>query len=960
VNQSTKKRGHAAPNRSALRLSATAMGAMLLMTGSGQVLAQAAEQTVEVTGIRRGIEAAISVKKNADSIVEAISAEDIGKLPDATVAETISRIPGLTTQRSKATGKAQSVGIRGLAPDFATGTLNGREQASTSDSRSVDFDQFPAELVGGVEVYKSPIASQINQGLAGTINLKTVRPLDFGKRQVAVNFRKQQTGKGLPTEAGSGDRTSLSYIDQFADRKIGIALGFTRVNDDGAGQLKFNSWGGWAPLYDTAANNTKACNKPDGAPANWTPALTCAALPGGFTADTEQTTTKRDGAMAVLQYKPNKDFESTLDVFYTKGDWKTSKKGLEGALLDNSNYDPTGTLSKSTVAGGIITAGTMSDYKGVVRNHDEATTDKLTSIGWNNKLKLGGWATAADLSQSKVTKHSSRYETTAGQPGNANKAPYAGTLGSISWTGFDGKNFENVKYSTSLNYADPNVAKLTDVNGWSGGENSPQAGYVALPTTTDKINALRLSGKRDMAMGPITDVELGVNFTERTKTHSANEGRLVILGSVNMTTGATINPYAGTVAPGAGTAVAGTTGIPIMSWNPTGSVGTIYDLPPKVDKDILNKSWDVKEKVTTAYVVAGMETKLFGRDARGNLGLQIINTDQTGAGYFLDQAKCTGNTPATCPSTRIEAGTKYTDILPSMNVTLDMGNDSLVRMGLGRALSRPAMADMRGSMSFDLVRANQNITTDHYEGSGGNPNLKPFRANTLDLSFEKYFGNKGYVSVAGFYKDLATYVYKQTTSRDFSQYGVTLPPSPSPVGFYTSPANGSGGSVKGIELAVSVPFGMFAKPLDGFGVQFNHSYTESSVAIPFAGLNIIDAPGSINLPLPGLSRNSENVRVYYEKYGFQVSVAKRTRSDFLGEVSDFQDNRQLTFVKGESTVDVQLSYEFQSGPAKGLSLIFQGNNLTKTAFQRFRPDTGAVVENIPTGKTYQFGLNYKL
>lgn len=602
----------------------------------------------------------------------------------------------------------------------------------------------------------------------------------------------------------------------------------------------------------------------------------------------------------------------------------------------------------------------MTDYKGVVRNHDEATTDKLTSIGWNNKLKLGGWATAADLSQSKVTKHSSRYETTAGQPGNGKKAPYAGTLGTISWSGFNGSNFEDVKYSTSLNYADPNVAKLTDVNGWSGGENSPQAGYVALPTTTDKINALRLSGKRDMAMGPITEVELGVNFTERTKTHSANEGRLVIKDSVNMSTGATINPYASTVAPGAGIATAGTTGLQVMSWNPTGSLGTIYDMPPKVDKDILNKSWDVKEKVTTAYVVAGMETKLFGRDARGNLGLQIINTDQTGSGYFVEQATCTGNTPATCPSSRIEAGTKYTDILPSMNLTLDMGNDSLVRVGLGRALSRPAMADMRGSVTFDLVRANQNVTRDHYEGNSGNPFLKPFRANTLDLSYEKYFGNKGYVSVAGFYKDLSTYVYKQTTVRDFSQYGIKLPANVSPLGFFTAPANGSGGSVKGVELAISVPFGMFAKPLDGFGVQFNHSYTESSVAIPFAGMNIIDAPGSINLPLPGLSRNSENVRVYYEKYGFQVSVAKRTRSDFLGEVSDFQDNRQLTFVKGESTVDVQLSYEFQSGPAKGLSLIFQGNNLTKTAFQRFRPDTGAVVENIPTGKTYQFGLNYKL
>lgn len=940
MNDSSKKRGQAAPQRSALRLSATAFGVTLLVTGMGQAFAQAAEQTVEITGIRRGIESAINTKKNADSIVEAISAEDIGKLPDATVAETISRMPGLTTQRSKATGKAQSVSVRGLAPDFATGTLNGREQASTSDSRSVDFDQFPAELLGSIVVYKSPDAAQINQGLAGTIDLRTVRPLDFKSRQVAVNYRKQQTGKGLPTEAGTGDRASLSYIDQFADRKLGIALGFTRVTDDGAGQLKFNSWGGWAADVDYKGSTVK--------------------IPGGFTADTEQTTASRDGAMAVLQYKPNKDFESVLDIFYTKGDWKTSKHGLEGALLDNSNYDPKGQLINATISNGIATAGTMTDYKGVVRNHDEATNDKLTSIGWNNKLKLGQWTTAADLSQSKVSKHSSRYETTAGQPGNANKAPYAGTLGTISWTGFDGNNFEAVKYNTSLDYSDPKVAKLTDVNGWSGGESSPQAGYVALPTTTDKINALRLSGKRDMAWGPITEVELGANFTERTKTHTANEGRLVILGSVNMTTGKTIDPYASTQAPGASVAVAGTTGLKVVSWNPTGSLGTIYDLPPKVDKDILNKSWDVDEQVATAYVRGSIDTKLFGFDARGNVGVQLVNTDQSGAGYFVEQKTCTGNTPETCPSSRISAGTKYTDIMPSLNLALDIGNDSVVRLGVGRTMSRPSMADMRGSVTFDLVRANQNVTRDHYEGNSGNPFLKPFRANVVDVSYEKYFGTKGYVSVAGFYKDLATYVYKQTTVRDFSQYGVTLPANVSPLGFFTAPANGSGGSVKGIEFALSIPFGMVFKPLDGFGVQFNHSYTDSSVAIPFAGLNIIDAPGSINLPLPGLSRNSENIRVYYEKYGFQVSVAKRTRSDFLGEVSDFQDNRQLTFVKGESTVDLQLAYEFQSGPAKGLSIIFQGNNLTKTAFQRFRPDTGAIVENVPTGKTYQFGLNYKL
>jgi len=850
LNQITKKHVRQVGSRTAVA------SAVLMLGTAGAAWAQDASQTVTVTGIRRGIENAINVKKNADGVVESISAEDIGKLPDTTVAETISRMPGLTTQRSKATGRAQSVSVRGLAPDFATGTLNGREQASTSDSRSVDFDQFPAELLGGITVYKSPDAGQINQGLAGTIDLQTVRPLNFGKRTIAVNYRKQETGKGLPTEAGKGDRAALSYVDQFADRTIGVALGFTRFKDEGAGQLKFNSWGGWAPELSYNGANVKT--------------------PGGFTADTEQTTTKRDGAMAVLQYKPNKNFESVLDVFWTKGNFKTSKKGLEGAIGGQSagGYDPSGALINATIVGGVAESGTITNYKGVVRNHDEATEDKLTSIGWNNKLKFGEWTGVADLSQSKVTKHSSRYETTAGQPGNANNAPYAGNLGTISWSGFNGGNFEAVKYSTSLDYSNPAVAKLTDVMGWSGGENSPQAGYVALPTTTDKINALRLSGKRSISFGDLTDIELGANFTERTKTHTANEGRLVIKDSVNMTTGATISPYAFKEVPGAGVGIAGTTGLKVISWNPTGSLGTIYDLPPKVDKDILNKSWDVQEKVTTLYMRSGIETKFAGLwDARGNVGLQVVKTDQTGAGYFVNQSTCTGNTPATCPSTRVDAGDTYYDVMPSLNLAIDAGGDSVVRLGIGRTLSRPSMADMRGSLTFSLNSTAQGGP--RYEGSSGNPFLKPFRANVVDVSYEKYFGGtKGYVALAGFYKDLASYVFQQSTAVDFSKYGVTLPAGVSPVGVFTAPANGTGGSVQGLEFALSVPLGLVFEPLDGFGIQFNHTYTDSSVSIPAIGLNTNDV-NVANLPLPGLSRNSTNIRVYYEKYGFQIAVAQR-------------------------------------------------------------------------------------
>jgi len=910
--------------------------AVLLMMGADMAVAQQADtQQVTVTGIRRGIEDAISVKKNADSIVESISAEDIGKLPDVSVAESISRLPGLSTQRSKATGKAQTISVRGLSPDFSTGTLNGREQASTSDSRSVDFDQFPSELLGGITVYKSPDAQQINQGLAATIDLKSVRPLDFAKRTAAVNYRETKSGVGLPEGTGKGTRLSLSYVDQFADRKLGLALGFTRFDDKGAAQYKFNAWDGGEMRPYTSNNVT-----------------TNVKVPGAFTADTERLTTKRDGAMAVLQYKPSKDFESTLDVFYTKGDFKDAKHGLEGCIsCEYFNYQPTGSLSNAVVSNGVATSGTYSNYKGVIRNHVETTADKLTSLGWNTKFTVGEWKAALDLSESKDVRNNSRYETTAGQAGDykTNTGVTGGPLGSISWTGYNGTNMEGVKFTPSLDYTDRSVVKLTDINGWSGGASSPQAGYISLPVVTDKIDAVRASGKRAVNWGPVVEMEAGLNYAERTKTHSADEGRLVIIGG---------NPYAGAAIPGTEVSVAGTTGIKVASFDPTGTLGTIYERAAKVDTDILNKSWDVKEKVTTTYVRGGIETTLFGMEVRGNVGAQLVQTDQTGSGYFVNASTCTGNTPATCPATRVEAGTSYTDVLPSTNLAFTLGNDSYLRVGLGRSMTRPAMADMRGSVKFTLNATAQGGP--RYEGDSGNPFLKPFRANVADVSYEKYFGTKGYISVAGFYKDMVSYIYKQSTAVDFSKYGVTLPGNVSPIGMFTSPANGSGGKLQGAELSVSVPFGMFLKPLDGFGTQFNYSYTDSSVKIPTASANTTGDTNVSNLPLPGLSRQVANLRLYYEGNGLQVAVAQRYRSNFLGEITDFQDNRQLTFVKGERAVDLQLSYDVPFAALKGLSILAQANNLTKTAFQRYRADTGVVVENIPTGKTYLLGLNYKL
>jgi iron complex outermembrane receptor protein len=187
-----------------------------------------------------------------------------------------------------------------------------------------------------------------------------------------------------------------------------------------------------------------------------------------------------------------------------------------------------------------------------------------------------------------------------------------------------------------------------------------------------------------------------------------------------------------------------------------------------------------------------------------------------------------------------------------------------------------------------------------------------------------------------------------------------VPAGVNPYGFFTTPANGTGGSLKGLEFSVSLPFGMFAKVLDGFGAQLNYAYTDSSVQIPTSAVSTTGDLHTANLPLPGMSKNTSNLRIYYEDHGLQIAVAYRERSNFLGEITDYQDNRQLTFVKGEKSLDLQVSYDIPLGPLNGLSVLFQGSNLTKTSFRRYRADTGEVIENIPTGKRYLIGVNYKM
>ena len=866
-------------------------------------------QTVKVTGIRRGIEAAISVKKNNDSIVEAISAEDIGKLPDQSIAESIARLPGLTAQRDEH-GNATVISIRGLSPSFSTGLLNGREQVSVGDNRNVEFDQYPGEMLSGVTVYKTPDAALMGQGLSGTIDMQTVRPLDFKERTMAVNYRREKTGLGMDTH-GYSNRTTFSYIDQFHNRTVGIAFGFSRLQGVTGEQTRFGSWGtGTVKNYFGEGKD--------------------ATVPfAGMESFTEVYSQERNGLMGVIQFRPSREFSSTIDLFYSRYDRNTDTHGIQLPLSDsptNVGYDVAGQLINPVFSGSTATSGAFNNVRGVVRNDKESYSDTTKSIGWNNKLKLNrDWSANLDLSWNTAERTGANIET-------------YGTATTFDTVGFTAG---TQKFTTGLNYADPNTMRLTDVQGWGGAQT--QAGYVKFPHVYDRLGAVRFDLTRDLDNAWIfSKINFGANVTNRSKTRDYTENLLSIKGNSN--------PYASVPYPsGSGSATAGASGINIITFDPLANLD-IYDVNQKLHPDIYNKDWTVREKVSTAFAKLNIDTQAGPIPLRGALGLQLVHTQQSSTAFSVDN-KATGTTDANRPTGSNTEGTSYNDVLPSLNLIGDLGNQQTLRFSLAKIMARPNLNDMRASRTFGYDQ-----TRGEYAGSGGNPQLKPFRAKSLDLSYEKYWDNQAYVAAALFYKKLDTYIVNAGNLTDFTPF--LLPTSyqaPSNVGIYTTPVNGSGGNLKGVELSASMPFNLLTRYLDGFGVVANVAQNSSAVSLPD-----VTNGGSGSMALPGLSKRAASLTLYYEKAGFSARVAERYRSDFIGEVSDYSGARELTYFQGEKVVDLQLGYEFQTGSMKGLSLLVQMTNVNDAPYMRYRKTKDNVIEDKRFGRNVMIGLNYKL
>jgi iron complex outermembrane receptor protein len=888
-------------------------------------------QEVVVTGIRRGIEDAIKLKENSGSIVEAISAEDIGKLPDTSIAESISRLPGLTSQRAE--GRASAISLRGTDPGFTTTLLNGREQVSTGDNRSIEYDQYPSELLSSVVVYKTPDAQLIGQGLAGTIDLRTTRPLEFGKRALAFNVRgERNSDSSLGADStDKGYRGSFSYIDQFMDNRLGVTFGVARLNSP----LATEGFGTYEP---------------------WGPNGAGVFTTNGMKVRTDMGENTRDGAMAALEFRPVDSFTSILDLYYTKSHEKDNARSIE---VNTSGYPapccdgtfPAGTLfgiTNPTIRENSTTGGTLSTVLPLVRNFQFITDDKIFATGWNNKWSGGGWTLAGDVSYSRATRDQFQPEN------NAEYVPLAApTVPGGPKNQYDTGQFQ--LYGTSMpsitfqrNYTDPSVVQL--------GPTIYGTGYVKKPHIQDELKSARIDVARELT-GPFDSVAFGVNYADRSKDKKSPESSLSTLagGFTPIASQYLLSPtnlsYAG--APS------------VLAWDVPAVMAAYYKPivygDPTTLSYLIGKWWTVKEKLTTSYIRGDLNQALSSSlTLKGNVGLQVIGTDQSSNSFFHNSA-----TNAVTPFTD---GKKYTDVLPEINLVFALPEQQAVRLGLAKEVARARMDQLKASQEIGTTISGGVL---HPSGSTGNPRLDPWRADAADLSYEKYFSGKAYVSGAVFYKKLKSYIFNETNPHDFGTFLSTLPasitcpvgppcPPQSNIGLLSGPVNGQGGNLKGVELTASLPGDMISDALRHFGTILSLAQTDSNITVQDAGgTNVISGNNLGTIPLPGLSKTVWSATFYYENAGFSARISTRARSKYIGEVTNFANDRAFKYVHGDQITDFQTGYEF-GDRLQGLSLLFQINNMFNSPYIAYQRSESQQIDFQLYGRQFLFGVNYRI
>ncbi|HCV04430.1 TonB-dependent receptor [Pseudoalteromonas lipolytica] len=921
-------------------------------------------EVIEVRGFSRSLIQSLNQKRFSDTVSEQLSADDLGALPDVSMADALTRLPGISAVRTG--GQAAEINIRGLSGGFVFSTLNGREQVSTSGSRSIEFDQYPSELISSAAVYKSPKASLIEGGVAGTVELQTASPLDNDQQhKFTANVRGMYNDRASEVFDSTeyGDRISFSYQGKFLDDTLGVALGYARLFQPSvATQFIGFAYNGNKDV-DGLANDTDG---PVDNPAN-------EYISEGFELQHLGGEETRNGYLTSIEWAPADNFKLKGDAFLSRFDSESFARGFRVKFGGPSAVYANPVLDGNAVIGGAINRTSNSFTRVEIVNDDNQDFDEVDSYGINADWQITERLNVnADVSLSRAKSNFRNGLLWALVAEDATvENPVFDTNVSLNYQ-LNGLNLPDVGFNQADAFSDIDRVMVSK--------------YGIYPyENEDEVKAFRLDFKYELENNWFSSIEFGARYSDREYSNNRSVFEYGNDGAFSSTQPplrltddmATVVDWQGEfsyfpsyLAIDLDKALNAwfPSGIPqpVQTWgNADGVVDLDGDGEPDAQGYTTNYSWtmlqsgSVYEEVVSAYLMLNIDTEIGTLPVTGNIGIRRVDTDQSatvlenvggdpqlGAQYIVDDNGIVNDLYA--PSV---LGIKYTDYLPSLNLNFKVSDATQIRFAAAKVMARAPINRLAGDAS-----ASVNNDGEINGSSTNNPFLKPFYADQYDISYEQYFEDTdGALVVAAFYKNIDSFIDTVAIENfDFKGNGFNVPEYiVDPVsgeqiettnGVYTTAVNNAkGGYIRGIELAYTQVFSFLPSPFEGLGINASYSYTESEVQ------SITDLGGdSVSQDLPGLSNNVFNGTLFYSYENFETRLNVRYRDDFVSE--QVAVNEQVVNFDAETVVDFQTSYQFTDS----FGMLLQVNNLTDEPTQSYFGTTSK------TGTTQFFGRQFYL
>ncbi|MCH4893696.1 TonB-dependent receptor [Sphingomonas sp. SFZ2018-12] len=856
---------------------------------------------IVVTGIRASIADALNTKRNAANILDSISAQDIGKLPDQNVSETLSRIPGVQITRLE--GEGSRINVRGI--DLNRTLLNGRNFIGASSNGDPNLNDFPSEILASVDVIKSPSADIIEGWLGAAINLKTRRPLDLKD----MLFAGRINGSYGDQSERFGAKGALAVGGQLLDGRLGVLVSTTGSVFNG------RTYGLFTRGY-SQVNGLTATGPGASAPRLF--------RPNRIETYDLRYQMERFGLNGTVQFRPIDSLTFTYDGFYSRSETDRTRNANQILFTNNLTNVVAladGTIDQATVNGvtirPIIFSGPSLTETNAHQLNVNFESGPLT-LNVNGSISLGDADGAND-----GTSGSANYY--AGNDFVVVLRQAAGQTASVTydWSTADAP---MPNYNISSNF---DVTNPRNFEGFTVVDNN----YL----TTNRGRDVDFDATYEVDWGFIKSFKVGGRYERQTleqrvvgRTHTPAE-----LAAGDPTPGDTLrgNEIAGLAYNGqSNTLFEGYDG----AFPRTILVGS-FDINAFVARFGRNRTaqdlaleqqtlFDVEQDTYAGFAMTTFGGEIAGIELNGNAGVRYVRSERLSRGFSLV------NATTTLP---VEQGATFNNWLPSANLSARFTPDFQVRLAAAKVIARPPLSLTGVGISF-------NPTSN--TGSAGNPLLDPYAATQYDLSAEWYFAKASLLSVALFKKDVSAFTRTIQVEEDHPE--IIAPGTTNSLYIISRPANGSDGKIEGVEFNYFHAFTFLPAPLDGLGLNLSYTYANGSTP------NIDEFSGE-RLSLPNLSKHSYNLVGYYERDGVNLRVAYNYRSKFLS-VQQSASQGGSVFQNDYGQLDASASYKI----SPNFTLTVDAINLTRSTRTLFIGTENRLATAWRDDRRFYFGASF--